>query len=154
MDDPFKDIDFTEIDRLLSVVKGEKPKKRFDGVPTILIVEDSKIQIQRTLKMLESAGFRDNIVSENGAEALNILIERDDIDVALVDWVLPVMDGIQLLQKMRTDPSVSKPPVIMVTSKASQEDIVKAAKSGARDYLVKPFAAELLIEKIKKLVKC
>ena len=154
MDDPFKDIDFTEIDRLLSVVKGEKPKKRFDGVPTILIVEDSKIQIQRTIKMLEAAGFRDNIVSENGAEALNILIERDDIDVAPVDWVLPVMYGLQLLQKMRTDPNASKPPVIMVTSKAAQEDIVKAAKAGAKDYLVKPFAAEPLIEKIKKQIKC
>lgn len=153
MDDPLSGVDFAEIDRLLSVVKGEKPKKRFEGVPTILIVEDSKIQIQRTIKILEAAGYCDNIVVENGMEAVNILTDRNDIDIVLADWVMPGMDGLQLLKKMRTDPALSKPPVVMVTSKAGKEDLVAAIKAGAKDYLVKPFAADILIEKIKKHVK-
>jgi len=86
----------------------------------------------------------------DGAEALRI-IEKNKIDLVLLDWNMPMMNGIELVKKLRARPEHAKLPIIMITSEAAKYNVIEAVKAGVNDYLIKPVSDRMLIEKLDRL---
>ena len=83
---------------------------------------------------------------------MNIKVTKNgDFDFVISDWNMPNMDGLTMLQHIRADPALSKMPVLMVTAEAKKENIIAAAQAGANGYVVKPFTAATLDEKLSKI---
>jgi two-component system chemotaxis response regulator CheY len=78
-------------------------------------------------------------------------LRSDQFDFVISDWNMPVMDGLAMLKAIRSDPSLSKLPVLLVTAEAKKENIVAAAQAGANGYVVKPFTAATLDGKLQKI---
>lgn len=113
----------------------------------ILIVDDSRTIRNIQKKTLNSLGHNDIDEASDGLEALTVLSQGRP-DLMLVDWNMPNMDGITLIKKVReTDKSL---PIIMVTTEAEKSRVVEAIKAGVNNYVVKPFTAESLSEKINQ----
>ena len=113
----------------------------------ILIAEDA-FPIRMILKsMLVDAGFKSIVEAGNGAEAWR-LIENEVPTIAILDWMMPEMSGLEVLQKIRGDERFKTLPVIMVTGEREKDKVVAAIKSGANDYIVKPVSAATLVNKI------
>lgn len=100
--------------------------------------------------LLKELGYTNVDEAEDGAMALNKL-RSEAYDFVVSDWNMPVMDGLTMLQEIRKDPALSKLPVLMVTAEAKKENIVAAAQAGANGYVVKPFTAATLDEKLAKI---
>ena len=88
--------------------------------------------------------------AEDGAVALQKL-QEGGFDFVVTDWNMPNMDGLQLLQAIRSDTALSRLPVLMITAEAKKENIIAAAQAGASGYIVKPFTAATLAEKLQKI---
>lgn len=117
----------------------------------ILIVEDDK-NIARLIRYnLEKAGFE--CVSVITAEAAFEVLDRQAIDCVILDVMLPVMDGFEMLRQLKKDPALSNIPVIMLTAKAEEVDRVVGFELGADDYVVKPFSPRELILRLKSIFK-
>ncbi|MFH1020767.1 MAG: response regulator [Pseudomonadota bacterium] len=117
----------------------------------ILIVDDFETPKKFIRNMLHELGYesRENILeASNGLEALHIL-EKTPIDLIICDWVMPVMTGFDLLQKVRAMPEFAGIPFIMVTAEAEKGNIMSAIKAGVSQYIIKPFTAEILYHKIE-----
>jgi two-component system cell cycle response regulator len=116
----------------------------------ILSVDDS-----RTIRMIVARAFRpyDCTLCEagNGEEGL-VVAAREKPDVILLDVTMPVMDGVTMLTKLKEDPALKSIPVIMLTAESGRENVLHIAKLGVRDYLVKPFKEEQLVEKVGRVV--
>jgi len=115
----------------------------------ILIVDDSRIirQIVRTTLLEMGIGWVDE--ADDGYDALSTL-DSDPYDLVLLDWAMPKMNGLQLLKLLRGKDGPNKGVyIIMVTAESHKENIVVAVKSGANDYVVKPFQTETLRHKIE-----
>ena len=116
----------------------------------ILSVDDSK-----TIRMIVTLTLKnyDCTVCEaaNGEEGLAVAASEKP-DVIVLDITMPVMDGITMLSKLREDPALKGIPVVMLTAESSRENIAQIARLGVRDYLVKPFKDDQLIEKIGRIV--
>jgi len=106
---------------------------------------------QIVIRTLRQAGYDWDVrEASDGAEALEA-VRADEPDVVLSDWNMPNMDGLTMLQQIRADPQLSSLPVLMVTAEAKKENIVAAAQAGASGYVVKPFTAATLEEKLTKI---
>jgi two-component system chemotaxis response regulator CheY len=104
------------------------------------------------VKMANDCGYK-TLEAENGAEAIARLRKYStSIDLVVLDRNMPIMDGFEVLKKMKSDPAYAKIPVLMATADGVQEDVVEAIQAGADGYLVKPFKREMLIEKISNLL--
>ncbi len=114
----------------------------------IMLVDDSATmrRIQKT--QLSGMGVTDVVEAGNGEEAMGRLQENMPVDLVLLDWNMPVMDGMTFLKKVREDDSYSKVKIIMCTSESEKPKVVEALKAGANNYLVKPFQPEALKEKL------
>jgi len=114
----------------------------------VLLVDDSVTmrRIQKT--QLNSLGINDVIEAGDGEEAYKKLTENMPIDLIMLDWNMPVMDGITLLRKVRSENKYQGVKIIMCTSESEKTKVVDALKSGANNYLVKPFTPEALKEKL------
>lgn len=113
----------------------------------IMLVDDSRTirNIQKgTLKML---GYDDVVEASDGVEALKIKAETPP-DLMLIDWNMPNMDGITLIRKVRETDKTT--PIIMCTTEAEKSRILEAVKAGVNNYVVKPFTAEVLSDRIKQ----
>lgn len=118
----------------------------------ILFVDDSGLLRRSMVKMAKDSGFK-TLEAENGAEALARLRKYSPaIDLVVLDWNMPIMDGLEVLKKMKADPDYAKIPVLMATADGVQEDVVQAIQAGAAGYLVKPFKTEALIGKISEIL--
>lgn len=117
----------------------------------ILIVDDFQTMRKIVRQVLRQLGFNDVQEAEDGESALKILREKPDIQFVISDWNMPKMTGIELLKAVRSDPSLKGLPFLMVTAEADKENIVEAVKSGVNSYIVKPFNAATLKEKIEKI---
>ncbi|MCS7199023.1 MAG: response regulator [Caldimicrobium sp.] len=115
-----------------------------------LVVDDSKAIRQIERKYLEELGFH-VLEAENGEVALSILKEDPQIDLILLDWHMPVMNGYEFLKKMRENPAYSHIKVMMVTTENQQKSVIDAIMAGANEYLMKPFDKEMLETKIRYL---
>lgn len=115
--------------------------------PLIVIAEDDE-QIANLVKFkLERSGYRVS-TAENGRDALS-LIREDSPDLVILDIMMPIMNGYEVLKNMKSSPDTSDIPVIMLTAKGLEEDILKGFESGAVDYVVKPFSVSELAARVK-----
>jgi two-component system chemotaxis response regulator CheY len=115
-------------------------------VPKILVVDDAMFMRNKTSRLLTEDGYQ-VVQASNGAEAVKMHTEEKP-DVVLMDITMPVLDGIEALKQMReNDPDVK---VIMVTALGQKSMVLEALKAGARDFIVKPFQPDRLLEAVKK----
>ena len=118
----------------------------------ILVVDDFNTMRRIVKNILKQLGFENIGEAENGQEALEVL-KKEKFDFVITDWNMPVMTGLDLLKAIKADAALKDLPVMMVTAEAQQQNIVEAVKTGASNYIVKPFTAEVLEEKISKIFK-
>ena len=116
----------------------------------ILIVDDFSTMRRIIKNLLRDLGFNNTAEADDGTTALPIL-EKGGIDFLVTDWNMPGMTGIDLLRKVRADASLASLPVLMVTAEAKREQIVEAAEAGVNGYIIKPFTAGTLKEKMDKI---
>lgn len=116
----------------------------------ILIVDDFSTMRRIIKNLLRDLGFNNTQEADDGNTALPML-QAGDFDFLVTDWNMPGMQGIDLLKAVRSDDSISSLPVLMVTAESKREQIVEAAQSGVNGYIVKPFTAQTLKEKIDKI---
>jgi two-component system chemotaxis response regulator CheY len=114
----------------------------------ILLVDDSNTMRRIQKNQLTQLGITDVIEASNGDEALGALQQNMPVDVVLLDWNMPVMDGLTFLKKVREDATYKEVKVIMCTSESEKTKVVEAMKAGANNYLVKPFQPDALKEKL------
>ena len=116
----------------------------------ILIVDDFSTMRRIVKNLLRDLGFTNTAEADDGSTALPML-QQGDFDFLVTDWNMPGMTGIDLLRKVRADERLRHLPVLMVTAEAKREQIVAAAQAGVNGYVVKPFTAAVLKEKIEKI---
>jgi two-component system chemotaxis response regulator CheY len=115
-----------------------------------LVVDDFPTMRRIIKNLLRELGFNNVDEAEDGAMGLAKLREGG-FEFVVSDWSMPVMDGITMLQQIRADPALAHLPVLMVTAEAKRENIMAAAEFGASGYIVKPFTAATLDEKLGKI---
>ena len=118
----------------------------------IMIVDDFATMRKVIRNLLKKSGYENIVEAEDGVVALKEL-KSQKIDFVISDWNMPNMTGIELLVAVRADADLSKTPFLMVTAESLQDNVVQAVKAGVDDYIVKPFTAEVLGEKIGKIVE-
>jgi two-component system cell cycle response regulator len=118
--------------------------------PKILSVDDSRM-IHTLINKAFAPHDVQMVFASNGAEGLEAA-EREKPDVILLDVTMPVMDGIECLTKLKATPSLKDIPVIMLTAEAGKENVLKIAKMGVRDYIVKPFVEGAVIDRVSRIV--
>jgi two-component system chemotaxis response regulator CheY len=116
----------------------------------ILVVDDFSTMRRIVRNLLKELGFSNVQEAEDGVDALSKL-RADKFDFVVSDWNMPNMTGIELLRAIRADATLTHLPVLMVTAEAKKENIIEAAQAGASGYVVKPFTAATLDEKLKKI---
>ncbi len=121
-----------------------------DANMKFLIVDDFSTMRRIVRNLLKELGFTNAQEAEDGVDALNKL-RGEDFDFVVSDWNMPNMTGIELLRAIRADAKLKHLPVLMVTAEAKRENIIEAAQAGASGYVVKPFTAGTLDEKLKKI---
>lgn len=115
---------------------------------TLMLVDDSRTVRLAARRMLTDAGC-ELLEAENGAAALETLRAHPEVDAVLLDWNMPVMDGITFLRTVRTDPTLPQPRIVMCTTEGELSRIVDALESGANEYIMKPFTQEIVLEKLR-----
>ena len=115
-----------------------------------LVVDDFSTMRRIVRNLLKELGFNNVDEAEDGVVAMQKL-RSQPFDFVVSDWNMPNMTGIDLLRNIRADPQLKHLPVLMVTAEAKKENIVAAAQAGASGYVVKPFTAATLDEKLKKI---
>jgi two-component system chemotaxis response regulator CheY len=116
----------------------------------MLVVDDFSTMRRIVRNLLKELGFHNVEEAEDGVSALNKL-QSGRFEFVVTDWNMPNMSGIELLKNIRKDPNLKDLPVLMVTAEAKRENIVEAAQSGANGYIVKPFTATTLEEKLNRI---
>jgi two-component system chemotaxis response regulator CheY len=117
-----------------------------------LVVDDFSTMRRIVRNLLKELGFTNVDEAEDGVAALQKL-KGEQFDFVVSDWNMPNMTGIDLLKAIRADAALKHLPVLMVTAEAKKENIIEAAKAGASGYVVKPFTAATLDEKLNKIFK-
>lgn len=115
-----------------------------------LVVDDFSTMRRIVRNLLKELGYSNVDEAEDGAIALSKL-KGGDFEFVVSDWNMPNMDGLTMLQQIRADPALASLPVLMVTAEAKKENIIAAAQAGANGYIVKPFTAATLDEKLSKI---
>ena len=121
-----------------------------DANMKFLVVDDFSTMRRIVKNLLKELGFTNVFEAEDGVDALNKL-RGEKFDFVVSDWNMPNMTGIDLLWAIRADATLKHLPVLMVTAEAKRENIIEAAQAGASGYVVKPFTAGTLDEKLKKI---
>ena len=116
----------------------------------ILIVDDFSTMHRIIKNLLRDLGLNNTHEADDGNTALPML-KNGDFDFVVTDWNMPGMQGIDLLKAIRADESLRHLPVLMVTAEAKREQIIEAAQAGVNGYIVKPFTAATLKEKLDKI---
>ena len=116
-----------------------------------LVVDDFSTMRRIIKNFLTDLGYTNVAEADDGKTALPVL-KSGGVDFLITDWNMPGMPGLELLREVRSDPATKKLPVLMVTAEAKREQIVEAAQAGVNGYVVKPFTAQTLKEKIDKIL--
>jgi two-component system cell cycle response regulator len=118
--------------------------------PKILTVDDSK-----TIRMIVGRAFKafscEIHEAGDGVEGLTVA-QRQRPDLILLDLTMPVMDGVEMLTRLKADPELRGIPVVMLTAESGRENVLRIAKLGVRDYLIKPFKEDLIIERVSRII--
>ncbi len=115
-----------------------------------LVVDDFSTMRRIVRNLLKELGYSNVEEAEDGVDGLNKL-KGGGFDFVVSDWNMPNMDGLTMLQNIRKDSALASLPVLMVTAEAKKENIIAAAQAGANGYVVKPFTAATLDEKLSKI---
>lgn len=118
----------------------------------ILIVDDSLGIRLAVKKMFKKLGFEHIETADDGTSALEIL-ENQLFDLVIVDWSMPKMSGIELVQEMRKSKRLQGIPTLLATADEEQETIMMALRAGINNYMKKPYEAKVIIEKIEQIFK-
>jgi DNA-binding response OmpR family regulator len=119
---------------------------------TIMIVEDNEDVAYLLKFMLEREGF--NVLSaEDGRQATALIVGEEPPDLVLLDIMIPFVNGFQLLERIKNTIGWQEVPVVMLTSKSQEGDVVRALENGAEDYVIKPFQADELLARLKSILK-
>ena len=116
----------------------------------ILVVDDFSTMRRIIKNILRQLGFNNVVEADDGTTAWDTL-NKDKIDFVISDWNMPQMTGIELLRKVRGSEEFADMPFLMVTAEAQQENIIEAVQAKVSNYIVKPFTAEIMKQKIDKI---
>ncbi len=116
----------------------------------VLVVDDFATMRRIVRNVLKEIGFTNIIEADDGKTALKEL-KKEKFDLILCDWNMPEMHGLELLNRIRSDDKLEDIPFVMLTAEAQKEYILEAVKAGVNNYVVKPFTAETISEKLEKL---
>lgn len=116
----------------------------------ILIVDDFSTMRRIVKNLLNDLGFFNTTEADDGNTAL-VELRKGPFDLVITDWNMPGMAGIDLLRQVRADAALAKTPVLMVTAEAKREQIIEAAQAGVNGYVIKPFTAGTLSDKLSKI---
>lgn len=130
-------------------IKPEKPNVVALNSPTILIVEDDEVTSYMLEFLLQREGYTVTKAND-GKEALKLIENSKPFDIVLLDIMIPYINGFELVSHIRSQPAWGKTPVLMLSGKSQEKDIVKALDSGATDYIVKPFQPGEVLARIRK----
>jgi two-component system chemotaxis response regulator CheY len=117
----------------------------------VLVVDDFSTMRRIVKNLLNDLGYANVVEADDGNTALPLL-QAGGIDFLVTDWNMPGMPGLDLLKAVRADPKLAKMPVLMLTAEAKREQIIEAAQAGVNGYVIKPFTAITLKEKIDKIL--
>lgn len=123
-----------------------------DSVPTILVVEDDELIAPLLSFIIEREGYH-VLLAQDGRAATQLIQEGAPAALALLDMMLPYADGLQLVKLIRTTPGWQEVPIVMVSSRSQEKDIVLALDAGANDYIVKPFQPLELSARLKRILR-
>lgn len=115
-----------------------------------MIVDDSATMRRILVNALKGIGYADVVEAGDGQEALNKL--TPDIGLIITDWNMPVMGGLDLVKALRGKPGTEQLPILMVTTRSGQADILQAVEAGVSSYILKPFTPPVLKEKIDQVL--
>jgi len=118
----------------------------------VLIVDDFATMRRILKNILKQLGFKNLVEADDGTTAWDIL-EEQSIDLIISDWNMPKMTGLELLKKVRADAKYKTAPFLMVTAEAQKQNVIEAVQAGVSNYVVKPFTAEAISDKLKKILK-
>ena len=113
----------------------------------ILLVDDARTVRLICRRVVTAMGF-EAIEAENGEVALQAVRDNSDLKIILLDWHMPVMDGMEFLKRLRGDTSLAQPCVVMCTTQNEIQDIADALSAGADEYVMKPFTEEIIRDKL------
>lgn len=119
--------------------------------PLVLIVEDEAALVTLLKYNLEGEGFR--VAEANDGEQALVLAKEETPDIVLLDWMLPLMSGIEVCRQMRRIPATRDVPIILLTARGEETDKVRGLDSGADDYITKPFSPAELIARIRAVLR-
>ncbi|WP_029894453.1 chemotaxis response regulator CheY [Desulfohalovibrio reitneri] len=122
----------------------------YDKNMRVLVVDDFSTMRRIVRNILRQLGFTNIVEADDGTSAWDVL-NKDNIDFIVSDWNMPQMSGIELLRKVRASEEFADTPFLMVTAEAQQENIIEAVQAKVSNYIVKPFTAETLSQKIDKI---
>jgi two-component system chemotaxis response regulator CheY len=118
----------------------------------IMVVDDFATMRKVIRNLLKQVGYENIVEAEDGVIALKTL-KSQKIDFVVSDWNMPNMTGLELLKAVRSDEDLKSTPFLMVTAEALQDNVIAAVKAGVSNYIVKPFTAETLNDKITKILE-
>ncbi len=118
----------------------------------ILIVDDFATMRRILKNILKQLGFKTLVEADDGTTAWEIL-EGQSIDLIISDWNMPKMTGLELLKKVRASDKYKGTPFLMVTAEAQKQNVIEAVQAGVSNYVVKPFTAEAISDKLEKILK-
>lgn len=117
----------------------------------ILAVDDSPTMRRIIINSLKKAGYSDVVEATDGKDAL-AKMRVNSFDFIITDWNMPEMDGMTFVTNVRSNDQFKSIPILMVTTRSVQDDIVEAVKAGVNSYIVKPFTPDTLKEKIEQVL--
>ncbi|MBL0686842.1 MAG: response regulator [Sulfurospirillum sp.] len=118
----------------------------------LLVVDDRSIIRSIIKKTLAMSDYQNVLEAKNGAVALQIMSENDDIDVLLTDWNMPEVNGLELVKKIRAESKYKNIPIIMITGEGGKAEVIEALKAGVNNYILKPFTPAVLKEKLDNVL--
>ena len=118
----------------------------------VLVVDDFATMRRIVKNILNQIGFKNIIEADDGSSALEVLKE-DKVDLIMSDWNMPKVTGLELLKAVRSDESMKDVPFLMVTAEGQKNSVVQTVQAGVSDYIVKPFTADTVKEKLEKMFK-
>lgn len=120
-------------------------------VSNILIIDDEPAIRQMLGFTLSNAGY--DFCEASNSESAQQVLANQEIDLVLLDWMLPGLSGVDLARKLKREPETKKLPIIMLTAKGEERDLIRGLDSGADDYIIKPFSTQELLARIRALLR-
>lgn len=124
----------------------------FPPTLSVLVVDDFSTMRRIVVNLLKENGITQTVEAEDGRQAFDLL-QSKEIDFVVSDWSIPNMTGLELLRAVRGDETLQHLPFLLITAEARKENIVEAAQAGADGYIVEPFTAATLAEKVQNILR-